>query len=710
EVGGKPSIVPVVSNIPTQEHGLQVKIAIKNMTDKGRFGTLIHRIVQNGAMNMELNGIRLPSLPFNDMVHGFMLTKKKVLETFKQIVVRYGNVIYPIERAEEYGLQWDQITEFLKRLNGTGYYARDNTTWTLVLQAAPNTVSVTPSRESLSNQKHTIEAIRELMLGFLGTKDKELTVECFKLLEERIEKTWIESAPHVLFNTEQSIPNLYNVNRSHDGSINTHRQGDFKFETHDNLTNFPQFVRQYAHAGYPDFANFRRRDMMLRINSLLVSGFGGQKMKKLLKSYRRAYEQEAHLVRGHKHKPGDRYKSTQEESPWFHQHVLWPLMKGMSKEINGLSPNKLFVYAEPVRGFSRSSEKVVEAVKYAPEPIEKMFPFARNIVILSFNKMDVVDGGADKAAICKYWLGSSNKSIVYVVPRADAKVEAARKYFLDLGVHLIDLTVDQQRNYIRKQEEIKEQPQLRRPKKNGIPKLSAMTNGNGLYQSNRVEVQPEVDRTTLPEFIIKDGRRNEYDFIEGLDQGQSKLIIDVYGSKGAVCANQNQYDRYKAAGALDWQDYILNNLVEEFETNPRIREFLPFDTDRMDTRRYHSEWHGQAMWVDIIKSDRDFYEYFGLVDNLTEDDRKLMKIWQIFKANYWRGTSQQGAKIEEIISAFKLDPVVDNLFRKLKSNKLIQMMDGGGAAHTIMRWKSYGLTEKQRIIARDALLTIIEEG
>lgn len=712
EVGGKPSIVPVVSGIPSKEHGLQVKIAIKNQKDRRRYDRLIRRIVQNGAMNMTLNDELLPSLPFDDMVHGFMLTKKQVLENAASIVVRYGNVIYPIEKEESYGYEWDQIIEFLNRL-GNSRYHRDHE-WTLVLQAAPNTVSVTPSRESLSNQKHTLATIKELMLSFLGTKDKELTTECFRLLEERIDQTWMESNPAELFETSQAIPNLYAVKRMSSGKPYESRQGEFKFHTEENLTTFPQFVRQYAHTGYPDFPGFRKRDMLLRINALLVSGFGGQKFRKMLKAYRRAFLQKDKLkpkYRMAKDRWGDA-RRTPVPSSWFQQHIVWPIIKGMN-EGNGLKADKLFAYAEPHSGYSHKRELVFQATKYVPQDIEEAFPFARNIVILSFNKMDVVEDTADDMGICKYWLGKSKNSLFYVVPRADAKVEAARAYFRELGVHLIDLTVDQQASYIQKQKDQRDYgtaPVVRKPKKNGIPKLSAMINESGNWQNDLPNLKPDITRITKPEWIIKDGRRNTQYSFEDFGVDVTKHIVALWGKQGGLCVNQNQYDRYQSAGAIDFKDYILDKLVEEYQTNPAIREYLEFDYKRIEISRYgkNSQWYGLTEWVKLIHKDKDLWEYFGLVDNRSKEDKQIMAIYRAFALKYYHGNTPKLKEFLDIIQSLKLKPAVQELYEKLHKSKLLRMMDVEGANTTINNPALYGISEGQQILARETLLTIIE--
>jgi len=706
EVGGKPSIIPIVT-VPTDEQGIQVKIAIKS-GDRKRFDELIRRIVQNGAMRMTLNGELLPSLPFDDMTNGFMLTKKKVLENFSPIVIRYGNVIYPIESAPEYAGEWADITKFLTRLaSGIGYHARNNE-WSLVLQAAPNTVSVTPSRESLSNQKHTLATIQTLMRAFLERRDKDLTAECYKLLDERIGMSWLELAPSELFLTEKRIPNMLVRERLSNGQTYHHGRQENRFADEANLTSFPQFVRQYATSAYPEFTDFRRKDIVRRVNALIQAGFGGVPGKKLLKAYRRAYlrEEKGGLSR--------RGKRTF-ESTWFHKDLLWPLLKGMGEDGNTMKPNKMFVYSEKA-SYSHDREKLKQATTWEPRGMEDMLPFARNIVILSFNKIDPADGDGDETALSRYWLGETKHSLVYVCPRAPAKVQEAREFFARKGCHLIDLTVKQEKAYAYKAERAAANPNIvpTRPKRTGIPKLSEMggknEKGEFVYHNRRMDTEENIGRTQKPEFIIKDGRRNDYHEFEltSFNKQSTGLFIELYGSAGAVCVNQNQYERYKTAGAIDWEDYLLNKLVEEYTSSAGIREYLAFDHHRLDIS-YHGKFYGKIVWLDCVRADKDLSEYFGLVDNRTDREKKVMRLAQsVIDCYYLRGTEKKKDELTKLIKDIPLSTVFLKLMETILAAKLLHCLEGE-TIKEILRSKPTGKSGiNQRVIVRDMLLNCLE--
>lgn len=710
EVGGKPSIIPIIT-VPTDEQGIQVKIAIK-AGDRGRFEELIRRIVQNGAMKMTLNGELLPRLPFDDMTNGFMLTKKKVLENFSPIVIRYGNVIYPIESAPEYAGEWADITKFLTRLaSGIDYHARNNE-WSLVLQAAPNTVSVTPSRESLSNQKHTLATIQTLMRAFLERRDKDLTAECYKLLDERIGMSWLELAPSELFLTKKRIPNMLVRERLSNRQTYHHGRQENRFADEANLTSFPQFVRQYATSAYPEFTDFRRKDIVRRVNALIQAGFGGVPGKKLLKAYRRAYlrEEKGGLSR--------RVKRTF-ESTWFHKDLLWPLLKGMGEGDNTMKPNKMFVYSEK-SSYSHDREKLEQATTWEPRGMEDMLPFARNIVILSFNKIDPADGDGDETALSRFWLGKTKHSLVYVCPRAPAKVQEAREFFAAKGCFLIDLTIEQERAYAKKAELAAANPNIvpNRPKRTGIPKLTEMGGVDGktgmfVYHNRRMDTVPDIGRTQKPVFIVKDGRRNDYHEFDtpgyGWDKEGTGLFIELFGEGGALCVNQNQYDRYKAAGAIDWEDHLINKLVEEYSTNPAVREYLAFDSNRLDGTDRYGGLYGKLKWLDCVWADKDLTDYFGLVDNRSDREKKLMKLGQmVIDSYYFNGTEKKKPELVQLIKSIPLSQSLTGLMDRIKVAPLLAALDASVILTVLKNKATTKVGIKQRTTLRDTFLNCLE--
>jgi len=157
ETQGKPDFRTVVS-VPTKDSGLEVVIPIKHPQDVLVFKRLIHQITLFGDMNVKLNGMPLPRLPFSSAPDGAMLISRESPDMGQfqlgpeGIWVRYGTVIYPVPDEEYYS----RVYNSLKGLTLNNKYI-------LVLQAPPNKISVTPSRESLSMTEMTKNTCKTIM-------------------------------------------------------------------------------------------------------------------------------------------------------------------------------------------------------------------------------------------------------------------------------------------------------------------------------------------------------------------------------------------------------------------------------------------------------------------------------------------------------------------------------------------------------------------
>lgn len=690
EVQGKPSILPVVS-VPTIEHGLEVKIMLKKPADMERFKELIKRIAKNGQMNMTLNGEKLEVLPFDTMVHDFMLTRTKVLETGHAVLLRYGNVIYPIEDDEKFAAQNAALRSLLQRLPQGPY----NTPWKIIFQAKPNTISVTPSREALSMQKHTTDAIKELLTDFLKLKDKLLHAQCFELLRNNIENTYLNSTPKDLFKIEESVPNLYRGKYTVLSSGRIHFGGSTDSDNvAENVVDFPQIVREYTKYSYPDLKGYRKKDILHRLNALIQTGHGNKRAIKALRTeFLRMW--------------GGHTKTT--KSSWLTKEVIYPIIKGMTED-KGVRADKLFIYGTLNQDRWGQRELGFHSWKKFPQrkPHEYL-PFLRNHVILSFNRQDI--DRAKSFPVMQYWLGEVKDSLVYIVPRAERKVKAAREYFEGLGMHVVDLTTAQQW-----EDSQAAQPVVSiyppKPRKQGIPLISNFTKttdeNNKELNVNRA-FKDGADLTKDPEFVVKFSQRNAIETLDDISVTSTIYIANKWGDKGAIAVNQNQFDRYIKQGAISMQDYVLDRMLETFKTSQTMINSLKYAYELH--KDFSDKWrhsHNGFDWMPIIWSDKDLREYFGIFDNRTSDDMAIMALFKEFKSNYWQGSQNQRKEIETIISGSTLDPSIDDMLRRIKMSKTLQIFENEGLSNIMMRPKLYQISVKQRELVRDMLVNALE--
>lgn len=195
ENDGKPGIVPIVTNIPTEESGLEVKFQL-GKHDVNTFVHYIKSIVFNGEIKAELSTTKLVKTETGISIQQGDYTLLDTLGmsfepgsydmsdswyqgymSSSSLFVRYGNVMYPIVSSPASEEAVGLILNFMNIIGA------DN----LVVQAAPDTLAIAPSRETLSNQKLTDDGITTLCVDLVDRMEKEIKAripEAIKQVEE----------------------------------------------------------------------------------------------------------------------------------------------------------------------------------------------------------------------------------------------------------------------------------------------------------------------------------------------------------------------------------------------------------------------------------------------------------------------------------------------------------------------------------------------
>lgn len=200
ENDGKPGIVPIVTGIPTEESGLEVKFQL-GKHDMNTFVHYITSIVFNGEIKAELS---IPKLVKTEAGNSIQQGDYTLLNTLgmsfepgsydmsdswykgymgnSNIFVRYGNVMYPIVSSPASEEAVGLILNFMNIIGASN----------LVVQAAPDTLAIAPSRETLSNQKLTDDGITTLCVDLVDRMEKEIKAkipEAIKQVEEYASKS-----------------------------------------------------------------------------------------------------------------------------------------------------------------------------------------------------------------------------------------------------------------------------------------------------------------------------------------------------------------------------------------------------------------------------------------------------------------------------------------------------------------------------------------
>lgn len=662
EVNGKPGIIPIAS-FPTSETGLQVSIPIKT-SDRRRFEMLIRQITANGEMNVKLNGEQLDVMPFSSMRHGYIITLVNPLTNHAPIMVRYGNVIYPVPNEATYAPLWERLHELLARIS-----AGVNGSYRIVFQAPPHSISVTPSRESLSMQQHTLATLTDLMKRFVDDLDAGFDGETIKITESLISNTWLTDKPANLFSTTNAVPGLYPEK-----------------DAAKHLFELPQVVRRHMFYTYPSGRKFRQTDLMLRVNSLIQSGFGDSR---LLNNYR------AELLRT--------YRKGQEDAKcsWLHKQVIAPMLLGL-KEAN-LSPSKLLAYVPGP--FSYHAPRFVEAIRFEKRKLEGYLPYLRNIVVLTHSRVDVTDR-LPSFPIMRHWLGSIMDTLVYVVPRNSKKAEEARQFFTQRGVQLLDLTISHPWEHTEVLKPAVRETQT--PRKKGIPALSSLMMVDVLRMSRMdnedVPGGMKLARLEKPEIIVRLAKSENTTSLPNWGSYDTKLISELWGDKIGVVINATQHSKYLSDGAVDATNFIYETIATEVASNPRILEYLAYDIDRLNTFSIVDQL------LRLISRIPEFRKEFGLVNNMTDQDKKYLQLWKVF--SYKRWVSQDYPKVKatlDVVNAIKLDPAVTKLVAKLdECRNIASCLDVSNISSILLSKESTPEKLKQKKTARELVLLALK--
>lgn len=668
QVGGKPSILTLVQ-VSTDDTGITVSINLKTPGDRGNFEKIVRKIASMGEMNVSLNGEIIEPVPFSKAPHGFLMMKKDALNEYDReqyIRLRYGNVVYPVDSHPDYASDYKFIREFLEMITAGDHWNR-GTNWICIVQADPDTISVTPSRESLSMTEKTITSITKLMSKVAAhLKSGELTTQFNNITETSIKTNWLMGTPEALFNKQEVIPN-----------ISKQAQFDGNY-----LTNFHEMGVSYLSRKYPKDRGFRRYEFLTRLTSLIVGQFTHRGLVQTLRK---------ELLNTKNKEPDTRCR-------WFVKRKV-KLLRQLATDTQ-LRADRLFIYSERgQRSHLGPNLTPIKDYKFSMTYIDCL-PYLRNIIILSHNRTDI--GRAKHFPICRHWLGSPVESFVYTVPRHPKKVLAAREFFEKIGMTVIDLTKAQA--WEPKDVVVPVPKEVAyKPKKKGLPMLSACLI-NGAIQTEMLFADTAA-RIAAPEFVItiSPNAKGAKKFGENrplyFDAHHAQALVRLWGDKGGVVANAPQEAKFMDLGAKGAKEWIIEKLLDEYKTNPLVAEHyshaigLDLDGDE------HVVLH-------LCRNDPELRQHFKLPKPTDQRVLDLVALYDHFLAHE-RHVSEKDktpdlVAITKLIATWKIDPNTKRVADLIDKSTLLSM------------FKSYALTSrlssvgKETPTARKILLLALE--
>lgn len=599
---------------PTTDEGVEVKIPVKNATDAQLFKSIAERIISQGEMNAYLNDVLVETIPMSKSEEGFAFTRHAIGNSAHRIFVRYGNVIYPVDTNEEFEEDYRKVISFLDSMQDRRSY---NQTWRVVFHADPNTISVTPSRESLSLS--------------------ETTIETLKLLFKRI------STDH-----NQKYADIYNGLRT-DALDSYWKKGDYiKLLEHENmftritsysevnkevwLLSYESAVKHVIANRYDSSSNAFRLELPHRLKCLID---GGAPRPHLLKEF-------SLLVSDRTNKETRSYYDKKEDvklpfREFAARKILLPLIKKMIKA-DDIDIKKLYVVVDETEGTGRNFTryKLKPVAEYAAD-IAGVCQLLKNTICVVTSRVSYSDyfRNTYRKEMDNHFGDLDYGQLIYLSSRTKGAIEAdtewfqknTDKYVFDLGLRR---GVIEEESRLRDLEYKRANPppvKVKTPKVVGIPKLSMLVDGTGF--NYRKHMRENVERITDPEFIIQGHAiaLNSYQarfFKFGDSLGD--IIVRLWGDKGGIPVNSRQGQTYIDKGAKDGYEYIGEKLFEEFQTNDRLLEYNAWG---LASTLEHKGGHLIYQMTEILKVIPSLAPKMKLPAELTSEDQLYQAMWYI---------------------------------------------------------------------------------
>ena len=602
---GKPGITPIAS-FPSEESGLTVSIRIKP-SDYTQFKVLIQRIAHNGDMNMQLNGEQIHTLDFDVSKGNFLLTRHTLLANVHRVMVRYGNVIYPAESAKN-EQAYSAIVNHLNTLKGVNHHHQ----FSIVFQAPAHSIAVTPSRESLSMQDHTVNTLAQLFDGFLKSLDTEFQAACKTYTETLTLLAVTEKRVDELLKREESLPRI-----GEHTPTNT-------------IADFETMACTYMQYNYPEGLAYRKADVAKRLEAMVQNNLLDRgKVQSFLRE-----------LKGVQKEPtgSKTWRISSEPTTWLQRRVISPLLVGLVKA--GLPTHCLFTCGTEDHNWTRNDREgvppLVSATRSSPHHLLVTLPYLRNIVVISTKKHGLVERAYRHEVFKK--AGRYYGFMVYIAGRKKGELEAARQFFAQQGMQVADLTLQEQAEVA-----VRAAPTPRKPAKKGVIKLSSMEYSPRQIQLDRI-LEEDAERTETPEFILQVSLRNSDTFysFDGCNHSNSATLVHLFGDQGGITNSTATYTKWRKTGIPSFADYVQGKICSYVLNNPRIKEHRA-NYSAVDIDRYGE----QANLIQVIQGNAVLSKEFGLVNPLTDEDRTYLALWEGLRAQHNSYTLQ--ADVQQVI-------------------------------------------------------------
>jgi hypothetical protein len=556
ETGGMPDARTIIDNIPTEESGLMVDIPIQQIDDVANFTKVIRQIVMFGEMNVNLNGVKVRTKEISKAHEGIFFTSSEPYTINGLLYVRYGNVIYPITEHREYEQLYAAATSLMKRTGRTkshGYERENRSPIYAIFEAEPNSISITPSRESLHTSDRTIATVTKLLNKFLD-----------------IAKTL--GGNDMLLKHEQKILEIYAANSKdprelimHDNLINAyHTNQNDKYATCvGDFYSVEEIVLATACNGYYyDDGNFVAKMKAARLRQIIKNKPTDWDMLKKVEK----------ILKRDPKKWNDYHESKHENRNFG--HIL------SRASAAGLNPKNLIMWNR--HGYEGRKAYAGQELYLTQLSLTNLIKLSRRVIMLVEQKSQIKTYGFWQepewkqvwehmpAEGCLVYLMSNKKYLNY---------EDTKRYWIKQGYLVIDMVAynREQTPLVKLPLKTVAAPEPRKPKGSYVSFLNVVLNGDAGYRKHLEKPKKDMIYLTNPEWIHRPHKTRESAWDSKMFYwGDHKLkeISDLFGSNGAIALSDDEYKKGLKTGLLDGTTYIVNRIINEIMSNSNYKAVM----------------------------------------------------------------------------------------------------------------------------------------
>jgi len=515
----------IMVQVPTTETGIEVSIPLKTSSDQYLFKQLAEYIASFGEMNVNINGNKVETKPISQ-AEDFFLYNQPVYNIFEQILIRYGNIIYPIPHHNDYyNIKYD-VEKFLKELP-----THSGKPWKLILEAPPNSISVTPSRESLSLTETTVESIKQILknLNINSVYNNEVFKQTIK---DKYNKTLDE-----LFMAGKTIELFWNKN------IFLSLYPDYRSEKY-SIINKEELVELHLASNQGMFGKDHPNRKNIINNHLTTLIKNNWRRKEDIIKFQNLFNEEKFKAR----------KIAASDTKRIFRPIINRVYKDKNLHLDNLMLSipyggvSLHKNMYPIKNFSLDKTQVI--------------PLLSGVIFIASSKIQFNNDYA--LYPIEQLIPSNVNKLVYITSNSKIQRESAINLFTKMGYFIVDL-IEYRDRHNAKHPKVMPEPKVKVPKilkDPGLVLLSHNLQNTGFYKNGHTF--PDAPRSLNYQYIIKPYNLKEAYMKRFFPWGDryAKEIVELFGSNIGVVVNSVQWESELKKGKKPAIPYIEQSVLD----------------------------------------------------------------------------------------------------------------------------------------------------